>query len=173
MGTHLSIDETSLSQGELNTIVINKAAKGKKGSLVVIQQIEDQSTSYANEQRSYKCLFIYLQSSLKGRFYYCCFKARASFWLRCLPRHKWWFLYRKPRSEYSYKSSLYTLNSLKSFGPCPTATQCERLPMSTPAARGLTIFIEISSFSVIIVDFKNSLEMCLVHIQHCTVAQRK
>ena len=44
MGTHLSIDETSLSQGELNTIVINKAAKGKKGSLVVIQQIEDQST---------------------------------------------------------------------------------------------------------------------------------
>ena len=103
MGTHLSIDETFLSQGELYTIVINKAAKGKKGSLVVIQQIEDQSTSYANEQRSYKCLFIYLQSSLKGRFYYCCFKARASFWLRCLPRLKWWFLYRKPRSEYSYK----------------------------------------------------------------------
>jgi len=36
MGTHLSIDETSLSQGELYTIVTNKAAKGKKGSLVAI-----------------------------------------------------------------------------------------------------------------------------------------
>lgn len=36
IGTHLSIDETSLSQGELYTIVTNKAAKGKKGSLVAI-----------------------------------------------------------------------------------------------------------------------------------------
>src|SRR5690606_24485939 len=32
----LSIDETSLSQGELYTVVTNKAAKGKKGSLVAM-----------------------------------------------------------------------------------------------------------------------------------------
>ena len=32
----MSIDETSLSNGELYTIVTNKAAKGKKGALVAI-----------------------------------------------------------------------------------------------------------------------------------------
>lgn len=36
IGLHLSIDETSLSNGELYTIVTNKAAKGKKGSLIAI-----------------------------------------------------------------------------------------------------------------------------------------
>ena len=36
MGTHLSIDETSLSNGELYTIVTNKAARGRKGCLVAI-----------------------------------------------------------------------------------------------------------------------------------------
>ena len=36
IGTRLSIDETSLSNGELYTIVTNKAAKGKKGALVAI-----------------------------------------------------------------------------------------------------------------------------------------
>ena len=36
MGTHLSIDETSLSDGELYTILTNKAAKGKKGTIVAI-----------------------------------------------------------------------------------------------------------------------------------------
>lgn len=36
MGTRLSIDETSLSSGELYTIVTNKDAKGKKGALVAI-----------------------------------------------------------------------------------------------------------------------------------------
>jgi transposase len=36
IGTKLSIDETSLSNGELYTIVTNKAAKGKKGALVAI-----------------------------------------------------------------------------------------------------------------------------------------
>ena len=36
MGTRLSIDETSLSNGELYTIVTNKDAKGKKGSLVAM-----------------------------------------------------------------------------------------------------------------------------------------
>jgi len=35
-GTHLSIDETSLSNGELYTIITNKAAKCRKGSLVAI-----------------------------------------------------------------------------------------------------------------------------------------
>lgn len=36
LGSHLSIDETSLSQGELYTIITNKEAKGRKGSLVAI-----------------------------------------------------------------------------------------------------------------------------------------
>lgn len=36
MGTHLSIDETALSNGDLYTIVTNKAAKGKKGALVAM-----------------------------------------------------------------------------------------------------------------------------------------
>ncbi|WEK17422.1 MAG: transposase [Candidatus Pedobacter colombiensis] len=36
MGEYLSIDETSLSQGELYTILTNKGAKGKKGALVAI-----------------------------------------------------------------------------------------------------------------------------------------
>jgi transposase len=36
IGDYLSIDETSLSQGELYTIVTNKAAKGKKGALVAM-----------------------------------------------------------------------------------------------------------------------------------------
>ena len=36
IGTHMSIDETSLSDGELYTILTNKAAKGKKGAIVAI-----------------------------------------------------------------------------------------------------------------------------------------
>jgi transposase len=36
IGAHLSIDETSLSQGELYTLVTNKAAKGRKGTIVAI-----------------------------------------------------------------------------------------------------------------------------------------
>lgn len=36
IGTQLSIDETALSQGELYTIITNKAAKGQKGALVAI-----------------------------------------------------------------------------------------------------------------------------------------
>jgi transposase len=36
IGAHLSIDETSLSNGELYTIVTNKTAKGQKGALVAI-----------------------------------------------------------------------------------------------------------------------------------------
>lgn len=36
LGEQLSIDETSLSHGELYTIVTNKAAKGKKGAIVAL-----------------------------------------------------------------------------------------------------------------------------------------
>lgn len=36
IGPYLSIDETSLSNGELYTIVTNKAAKGRKGALVAM-----------------------------------------------------------------------------------------------------------------------------------------
>lgn len=36
IGESLSIDETALSQGELYTILTNKAAKGKKGAIVAI-----------------------------------------------------------------------------------------------------------------------------------------
>ena len=32
----LSLDETALSQGELYTVITNKAAKGKKGALVAM-----------------------------------------------------------------------------------------------------------------------------------------
>jgi hypothetical protein len=35
-GTHLSIDEVALSQGELYTIVTNKKAKGKNGSVAIV-----------------------------------------------------------------------------------------------------------------------------------------
>ena len=35
-GPYLSIDEVSLSQGELYTFVTNKAGKGKKGTLVAV-----------------------------------------------------------------------------------------------------------------------------------------
>ncbi|MDN3672773.1 hypothetical protein QWY99_06875 [Flavobacterium branchiarum] len=33
---YLSLDETSLSNGELYTVLTNKAAKGKKGAIVAI-----------------------------------------------------------------------------------------------------------------------------------------
>jgi transposase len=36
IGEFISIDETSLSQGELYTVVTNKAAKGKKGALIAM-----------------------------------------------------------------------------------------------------------------------------------------
>lgn len=36
LGEQLSIDETALSQGELYTVLTNKAAKGKKGALVAM-----------------------------------------------------------------------------------------------------------------------------------------
>ena len=36
LGNRLSIDETALSNGELYTILTNKAAKGKKGTIVAM-----------------------------------------------------------------------------------------------------------------------------------------
>jgi transposase len=36
IGSHISIDETSVSNGELYTIVTNKAAKGRKGCLIAV-----------------------------------------------------------------------------------------------------------------------------------------
>lgn len=36
IGTHISIDETSVSNGELYTIITNKAARGQKGSIIAI-----------------------------------------------------------------------------------------------------------------------------------------
>lgn len=36
VGARLSVDETSLSNGELYTVVTNKAAKGRKGAIVAI-----------------------------------------------------------------------------------------------------------------------------------------
>jgi len=41
IGEYLSIDETSLSQGELYTVLTNKGAKGKKRALV--RQVGPQS----------------------------------------------------------------------------------------------------------------------------------
>lgn len=36
IGAHVGLDETSLSRGELYTILINKDAKGKKGSIIAM-----------------------------------------------------------------------------------------------------------------------------------------
>jgi len=62
IGSHLSIDETALSNGDLYTVVTNKAAKGKKGCLVamiegtesenviqVLKQIPDESRNNVKE----------------------------------------------------------------------------------------------------------------------------
>ena len=46
ISTHLSIDETALSQGELYTIITNKQAKGKKGALVAM--IKGTDSEYVN-----------------------------------------------------------------------------------------------------------------------------
>ncbi len=44
MGEHLSIDEASQSNGELYTIVTNKGAHGRKGSIVAIVLGTDSDT---------------------------------------------------------------------------------------------------------------------------------
>jgi transposase len=44
IGENISIDETSLSQGELYTIVTNKAAKGQKGAIIaMVKGVESES----------------------------------------------------------------------------------------------------------------------------------
>jgi hypothetical protein len=53
MGTHLSIAEVTLSQGELYTILTNKKFKGRKGSLVVI--VAGIKTDQVIEHISKKC----------------------------------------------------------------------------------------------------------------------
>nr|WP_041738257.1 transposase [Echinicola vietnamensis] len=44
IGTNISIDETSLSQGELYTVVTNKAGKGRKGTLIAMIKGTDSET---------------------------------------------------------------------------------------------------------------------------------
>jgi len=51
IGPHLSIDETSLSQGELYTIVTNKQAKGRKGAIVaILKGIDADQKNYKRKQ---------------------------------------------------------------------------------------------------------------------------
>jgi len=59
MGSHLSIDEVALSQGELYTIVTNKKFKGKKGSLVAIV-----ARTKADQVIEHICKIDYKQRSL-------------------------------------------------------------------------------------------------------------
>lgn len=56
MGTHLSIDETSLSDGELYTILTNKAAKGQKGSIIAIMRVQNLKQSLKFFRKSPKKL---------------------------------------------------------------------------------------------------------------------
>ena len=72
MGTHLSIDEVALSQGELYTIVTNKKAKGKKGSLIGIisgtkteEVIEHLSKIDYNKRLSVKEITLDMANSMK------------------------------------------------------------------------------------------------------------
>lgn len=44
MGSYIGIDEVALSRGELYTVVINKAAKGRKGSIIAIIHGTDAQT---------------------------------------------------------------------------------------------------------------------------------
>ena len=51
MGEYLSIDETAFSEGELYTIVTNKSAKGKKGSIVaIVEGVESEKVIKAIEK---------------------------------------------------------------------------------------------------------------------------
>lgn len=55
IGTKLSIDETSLSNGELYTIVTNKQAKGRKGAIVaIVEGIKSTDVSKALNKISVK-----------------------------------------------------------------------------------------------------------------------
>lgn len=58
IGSHVGLDETSLSKGELYTILINKQAKGKKGSIIAM--IKGTDASYISK--------ILMKISRKKRF---------------------------------------------------------------------------------------------------------
>ena len=59
IGKHLSIDEVSLSQGELYTIVTNKAAKGRKGALVaIVKGTENGSIRFSGDFNNAKSLLV-------------------------------------------------------------------------------------------------------------------
>lgn len=58
IGAHVGLDETSLSRGELYTILINKEAKGKKGSIIAMIKGTDVQTVSA----------VLLQLSRRRRF---------------------------------------------------------------------------------------------------------
>ncbi|MCD8262580.1 MAG: transposase [Bacteroides sp.] len=58
MGSHIGIDEVALSRGELYTVVINKAAKGKEGTIIAIVEGTD-ATKVSN---------VLLQMSRRRRF---------------------------------------------------------------------------------------------------------
>ncbi|MFG4004898.1 transposase [Flavobacterium aquidurense] len=72
MGSHLSIDEVALSQGELYTIVTNKKFKGRKGSLAAIisgtkadQVIEHISKINYKKRASVKEITLDMANSMK------------------------------------------------------------------------------------------------------------
>lgn len=56
LGDYLSIDETCLAQGELYTVITNKAAKGRKGALVAMVKgtISDQVIAILHKIPKYK-----------------------------------------------------------------------------------------------------------------------
>jgi len=55
IGPHLSIDETSLSRGELYTIVTNKEARGRKNSIVAIVLVYDRDQQGGARQEKLHC----------------------------------------------------------------------------------------------------------------------
>lgn len=56
IGSHISIDEISLSQGELYTIVTNKSGKGRKSSLIAMVKGTDVETVCAVLMRLSRCI---------------------------------------------------------------------------------------------------------------------
>ena len=71
-GVHLSIDETALSNVELYTIVTNKAARGREGSLVAmikgaqadaVVEVSRKIVQQIRDKRSYVRLFICRKAS--------------------------------------------------------------------------------------------------------------
>jgi transposase len=72
IGTHLSIDEVALSQGELYTVVTNKKAKGRKNSIVAIVEgtksekiIEHISKINENKRRQVQEITLDMAGSMK------------------------------------------------------------------------------------------------------------